>query len=247
MAREIFTSDGQVFRRTLVEPYEGHPTAGQSERHSPCAGRLFLGRGVWFRGKRRDVVDRLRLVLVHAPAMSAGAEVVREARTFAQIEGLVPRACRTRRNRHLEGKPAPMLPADTHAPVFNDEEIGARTTTQVHKLAGQGYRFDVGGLAFWAGCDRATTLVAGARHVGNATFPARNVPAEPQTIRAKFRGVGSACMAEVVGSDPFRHRWAITHGRTRGGGGQSPQLPGPGPRCAHAQLVLANRVSAQRQ
>jgi hypothetical protein len=58
-----------------------------------------------------------------------------------------------------------MLRADTTAPVLNDEEKRARATTQVHKLTREGYRFDAGGLAFWAGCDRATTLVAGARHV----------------------------------------------------------------------------------
>jgi len=44
-----------------------------------------------------------------------------------------------------------MLGADTTAPIFNGEEIRARHTTQVHKVAGKGYRFDVGGLAFWAG------------------------------------------------------------------------------------------------
>jgi len=73
-----------------------------------------------------------------------------------------------------------MLRADTNAPVFNDEEKRARATTQVHEVARESYRFDVGGLAFWAGCDRATTLVAWVRHVGSALFPARNVPAETQ-------------------------------------------------------------------
>jgi len=69
----------------------------------------------------------------------------------------------------LTKDPALMVRADTTAPVFNDEEKRARATTQVHKVAREGYRFDVGGLAFWAGCDRPTTLVAGARHVGS--FP----------------------------------------------------------------------------
>jgi hypothetical protein len=70
----------------------------------------------------------------------------------------------------LLGKdPALMLRADTTAPVFNDEEKRARATTQVQKLVREGYCGDVGGSAFWAGCDRATTLVAGARHVGS--FP----------------------------------------------------------------------------
>ena len=58
-----------------------------------------------------------------------------------------------------------MIRADTTAPVVNDEEKLARATTQAHKAARDGYRFDVGTFAIWAGCDRATTLVAGARHV----------------------------------------------------------------------------------
>ena len=66
----------------------------------------------------------------------------------------------------LAKDPAPMIRADTTAPVFNDEEKRARATTQAHKAARDGYRFDVGTFAIWAGCDRATTLVAGARHVG---------------------------------------------------------------------------------
>ena len=56
--------------------------------------------------------------------------------------------------------------ADTTAPVFNDEETRARATTQVHKVGRGGYSIDVGTFAFWAGCDSATTLFAGARHVG---------------------------------------------------------------------------------
>jgi hypothetical protein len=65
----------------------------------------------------------------------------------------------------LAKDPALILRADSAAPVFNDEEKLARTTTQVHKVARDRYRFDVGTITFWAGCDRATTLVAGARHV----------------------------------------------------------------------------------
>lgn len=61
--------------------------------------------------------------------------------------------------------PAPMLRADTTAPVFNDEEKPARATAQVHKVARVRYRSDVGGSAFYAGCNRATTLIAVARHV----------------------------------------------------------------------------------
>jgi hypothetical protein len=70
-------------------------------------------------------------------------------------------------SRLLGKHPALMLRADTTAPVVNDEEKRARATTQVHKVARESYRFDVAGSAFWAGCDRATTLVAGARHVGD--------------------------------------------------------------------------------
>ena len=62
--------------------------------------------------------------------------------------------------------PAPMLRADTTAPVFNDEEKPARATAQVHKVARVGYCSDVGGAAFSAGSDRATTLIFVARHVG---------------------------------------------------------------------------------
>jgi hypothetical protein len=59
-----------------------------------------------------------------------------------------------------------MLRAEPTAPVFNDEEKRARATTQVHKVARDGCRFDVGLSAFWAGCDRAITLAAGGQHVG---------------------------------------------------------------------------------
>ena len=97
-----------------------------------------------------------------------------------------------------------MFRAETTAPVFNDEEKRARATTQVHQAAREGYRLDVGALAFWARCDRATTLVAWARHVWDFSRAARNVPAEPETNRAKLVDVGSGCRAEVVGRHPFR-------------------------------------------
>ena len=64
-----------------------------------------------------------------------------------------------------------ILRADSTAPVLNDEEKRARATTQVHKVALEGYRFDAGGLAKSTGCDRAITLVAGARHAGTSPFP----------------------------------------------------------------------------
>ena len=34
-------------------------------------------------------------------------------------------------------------------------------------------------------------------HVGTSTFPARDVPAEPQAIRAKLRGAGAGCGGQV--------------------------------------------------
>jgi hypothetical protein len=84
-----------------------------------------------------------------------------------------------------------MLRADTIAPVFNDVEKRARATTQVNKLVREGYRSDVSGLAFWAGRDRATTLIAGARHVGTSSLLARNMPAEPTNDCATLRAVDS--------------------------------------------------------
>jgi hypothetical protein len=69
--------------------------------------------------------------------------------------------------------PALILRADSTAPVFNDEEKRARATTQVHKVAREGYRCDVGGLAFWARCDRATTLFAGLGMLGSSAYCSR--------------------------------------------------------------------------
>ena len=88
----------------------------------------------------------------------------------AQHGGIVATPC-ARSCNYLDSPQPPakstalMLRADTPAPVFHDEEKRAPVTTQVHKVARDAYRFDVGGPAFSAGCDRATTLVAGARHV----------------------------------------------------------------------------------
>ena len=73
-----------------------------------------------------------------------------------------------------------MLRADTTASVFDDEEKRARATAQVHKVAREGYRSDAGGSASWAGCDRTTTLVAGARHVETSSLSARDMPTEPR-------------------------------------------------------------------
>ena len=80
----------------------------------------------------------------------------------------------------LQGRdPALMLRAGNSASVFDNEEKRARAATQVHKVAREGYRSDAGGSASWAGCDRTTTLVAGARHVETPSS-ARNVPTEPR-------------------------------------------------------------------
>ena len=86
----------------------------------------------------------------------------------------------------LAKDPALMVRADITAPVFNDEEKRTRATPQVHKVARDGYRCDVGTVAFWARCDRATTLVAGARHGG--TSSARNVPAQPRRFAPSCGG-----------------------------------------------------------
>ena len=77
-----------------------------------------------------------------------------------------------------------MLRADTIAPIFNYGEKRACVTTQVDKGARDGYRLNDAGPAFWAGGDRATTLVAGAGHVGTSWMvlcPAGSVPAALST------------------------------------------------------------------
>jgi len=79
-----------------------------------------------------------------------------------------------------------MLRADTTASVFDDEEKRARATTQVHKVAREGYRSDAGGSASWAGCDRTTTLVAGARHVQTSSLSARDVPTQPRRFTPSY-------------------------------------------------------------
>ena len=73
-----------------------------------------------------------------------------------------------------------MLRADISASVFDDEEKCARAAMQVHEVARDRYRSDAGGSAYWAGCDRTTTLVAGARHVETFIVAARNMPTEPR-------------------------------------------------------------------
>ena len=118
-------------------------------------------------------------LLVPAPQVPAMTAVVGTASVLAceRQEADQPTVARWTLGERRHGKtldsPQPpakstalMLRADTPAPVFHDEEKRAPAATQVHKVARDAYRFDVGGPAFSAGCDRATTLVAGARHVG---------------------------------------------------------------------------------
>ena len=150
---------------------------------------LLHGRGVRPLGKWRDVADQFPGLLVHAPDVATRATVIVSARAIAQgrqkPDQITVARWTLRDGRHgkaLEPPPQPakdpalILRADTTAPVVNDEEKRARATTQVHKVAREGYRLDVSGSAFWAGCYRATTLVARARHVGTALLAARNVP-----------------------------------------------------------------------
>ena len=153
---------------------------------------LLHGRSLSLLQKWRDVEEPPGVILVQAEEMSAIRTPVapEQVRTFAhqmedpvlparwaildvhdgQVLGLL-------RGRGLETpqrpakNPAPMLRANTTAPVFNDEEKPARATAQVHKVARVGYCSDVGGSAFSAGCDRATTLIAVARHVGIHRLP----------------------------------------------------------------------------
>ena len=106
----------------------------------------------------------------------------------------------------LLGKdPALMLWADTTAPVVNDEEKLARATTQAHKAARDGYRFDVGTFAIWAGCDRATTLVAGAQHVGVL----RLLFARWLRLRTKWRDVMDQLRVVLVHAPDVSARTAI--------------------------------------
>ena len=165
---------------------KGRPLTDSTDLLTTLTGGLLHGRGLWLPQKWRDVEEPPGVVLVQAEEMSAVRTPVapEQVRTFAhqmedpvlparwaildvhdgQVLGLL-------RGRSLETPqrpakdPAPMLRADTTAPVFNDEEKPARATAQVHKVARVGYCSDVGGSAFPAECDRATTVIYVARHV----------------------------------------------------------------------------------
>ena len=66
--------------------------------------RLLFARGLRLRRKWRDVVDQLRVVLVHAPDVSARTAIVREIRVLArerQIFGGIFPTRRTGRIRHV--------------------------------------------------------------------------------------------------------------------------------------------------
>jgi hypothetical protein len=118
-------------------------------------GFVSMRTSIVVRHRNVDGVLWNRAWCVRCPAGPSGQRDV-ESRKRAVLE-MPPR---------LGKDPALILRADSTAPVFNDEEKRARATTQVHKVARESYRSDVGSLAFWARCDRATTLFAGARHVG---------------------------------------------------------------------------------
>ena len=106
----------------------------------------------------------------------------------------------------LLGKdPALMLRAYTTAPVFNDEEKRARATTQVHKVARDGYRLGVGTLAFWAVRDSSTTLFARARHVGVL----RLLFARELWLRRKWRDVMDQLRVVLVHAPDVSARTAI--------------------------------------
>ena len=159
----------------------------------PLAVGLLVQRRVQLVREWRDVLDQLPGLFVHGPNMAARATVVVSPGVIAQRRQkphAIPVARWTRRHsphgetleilRIQARDPALMLRTDTSATVFDDEEKRARATTQVHKVAGEGYRSDAGGSASWAGCDRTTTLVAGARHVETSSLSARDVPTQPR-------------------------------------------------------------------
>ena len=117
-----------------------------------------------------------------------------------------------------------MLRADTTAAVVNDEEKRARAATQVHKVARQGYRFDVAGSAFWAGCDRAITLVTGTRHSGSHA---------PSVREGVFASEEVALRDRPVAGCPCRHSRRVRkdndstrHPRTRLGTANSGRCSG---------------------
>ena len=97
---------------------------------------------------------------IHYPSEMA-VRATRSPRTAISVSAVSGR----RPLRYLAKDLALMIRANNTAPVVKDEEKLACATTQAHKAARDGYRFDVGTFAIWAGCDRAITLVAGARHV----------------------------------------------------------------------------------
>ncbi len=122
-----------------------------------------------------------------------------------------------------------ILRADSTAPVFNDEEKRARATTQVQKVAREGYRFDAGGLAKSTACDRAITLVAGARHVGTSSFP-RTCQRSHKRFAPSCGPSGPVVRPKSCEAIPFVSRWGLTRSH-RAAKVQSPQPSpkGPGP------------------
>ena len=150
-------------------------------------------------GKCCDVVEQMGELLMHAPEVTAITAEICSASEFAREQQeadqlTVARRTLDRRAPAMAGEHR----AHTTAPVFNDEEKRARATTQVRKVARERYRFDVGGLAFWAGCDSATTLISRARHVGISWACRTERATEPEAIRAELRPVGVGCKTEIV-------------------------------------------------
>ena len=67
-----------------------------------------------------------------------------------------------------------MIRADTTAPVVNDEEKLARATTQAHKAARDGYRFEVGGLQFGQGVTGRRPWSLGLGMFGSSAYCSRD-------------------------------------------------------------------------
>ena len=120
MSNALFELTCTVKQRSLVEGLNGFVSMRTSVvvRHrnwSRRAGddcrcvtseelRLLFARGLRLRRRWRDVMDQLRVVLVHAPDVSAKTAIVRDSRVLArerQIFGGILPTRRTGRNQHV--------------------------------------------------------------------------------------------------------------------------------------------------
>jgi hypothetical protein len=166
--------------------------------HNLVSGKLSTRQNRGIREPLRDVEDRSVAAITGSSTRSLIAEVLNRIEATwpgpaREMERVVieSRVRKFPETRSLPAKdPALMLRTDTTAPVFNDEEKRARATTQEHKVARDRYRFDEGGLAFWAGCDGAITLVVGAQHAGS--FPHGICQLSHNDSRAAANAVGSS-------------------------------------------------------